>query len=545
MYLNRIFFIGAALIGGLSLRAEVFVESKITEAQVFRSSARVTRVAAVSLEAGENTLRFQGLPSGLQSNLIQFGVGEGVETRVDHLRYEVIAERKDTAEELDLIQKIETVDAAIAVLESEKADAAKRIEFAKALGASFTEGFGEKELNADGLERAGEVLAFQEKTMVAAKERIREIEGLMEKRGKERVELRKELSELKAKLDVLRGEVGVRLFAAEAGVAQVVLGYVVNEASWFPTYTVRVNSSKNRMEMVYEANLVQYSGEDWADVAVTVSTSQPNRSGDAPVLGGVYLQPNQQWRGKEMSMKLSASSDAFGDSDGYQKSNSLSATRFALPPIPEIAAGMSSFSAKLPSRVSLATARESSRFPLMTESFEATYWSEVVALMNEKGFLKAKAKNAFQLPLIAGNAQVYIDGTLTSRVTIPHALPEEELELSLGVDEYIMVTRAEKVRKTEYAGLIDKTTVLKRTYEVEVTNLHPLTHKVKVYERFPISRNEKISVKLIEPKLSDVDYEEETGVFFWEESIKSKKKKTYTVRFEVVYPREWNLEDQI
>ena len=182
---------------------------------------------------------------------------------------------------------------------------------------------------------------------------------------------------------------------------------------------------------------------------------------------------------------------------------------------------------------------------MITKNFTADFWSEVVPLIQEKGFLKSKTTNAFDLPLISGQAQVFIDGTLTSRVSVPHALPGDELELSLGVDDFIIVNRKETLRETEYAGLIDKTTVLKRAYTVEVTNFHPVSHKVKVFERFPISRNEKITVKRKTPPDSAVEIEDDTGVFFWEDSLNAKQLKEYKVAFEVVHPREWYLEDQI
>jgi len=279
-------------------------------------------------------------------------------------------------------------------------------------------------------------------------------------------------------------------------------------------------------------------------VVVTVSTSQPTRSGNVPELQGVFLQPNQynkRVRGESEVYSLAPFEVTEADSAGYNSKQSLGGTRLQTV----VQAGMSSFSATLPSRVTLESVTEPSRFTMITKNFTADFWSEVVPLIQEKGFLKSKTTNAFDLPLISGQAQVFIDGTLTSRVSVPYALPGDELELSLGVDDFIIVNRKETLRETEYAGLIDKTTVLKRAYTVEVTNFHPVSHKVKVFERFPISRNEKITVKRKTPPDSAVEIEDDTGVFFWEESLNAKQLKEYKVAFEVVHPREWYLEDQI
>lgn len=210
-----------------------------------------------------------------------------------------------------------------------------------------------------------------------------------------------------------------------------------------------------------------------------------------------------------------------------------------------IRAGMSSFSASLQARVSLASQSEPSRFPIITRGFQPQFWSEVVPLLQEKGFLKTKTTNAFDLPLIQGEAQVFIDGMLASRVTIPYTIPGDELELSLGVDDFIIVNRKETLRETQYTGLIDKTTVLKRAFTIEVQNFHSMDHQVKVFERFPVSRNEKIAVKRWAPDKSQVEFEEDTGVFFWEDRLIPKQSKEYKVAYDVVHPREWNLKDQI
>ena len=61
------------------------------------------------------------------------------------------------------------------------------------------------------------------------------------------------------------------------------------------------------MEMVYQANIWQHSGEDWDDVAVNVSTSQPDRSGNVPTMRPVFLQPNQYIRYSRMKTKASVS----------------------------------------------------------------------------------------------------------------------------------------------------------------------------------------------------------------------------------------------
>ena len=540
MKIIPLFLIGTAAIGVLPhLQSQTPTDSTISEVHVYVGSARVTRLTDVQMESGENILRFTSLPTHLDVNQIQVGLKEGVPVRLDNLKFQQVKDREDTAEEQRLKDAIEESRDQTRLLNAEKADQSGRIKFASSLGTSFTGGFGESELDADSLKRAEEVLAFQQKTTIEAQAKIREIDDQLVELEKDLQELLNDLAEETQKANGLQGEVVVRLFAEREGAAKLVFNYLVPSANWHPSYAVRVDSATNSMEMVYQANIWQNSGESWDNVAVTVSTSQPSRSGNVPELGPVFLQPNQYYK-MERSVRSAPAADALMQVSSLEKEEDKGYRGQT-----QVQAGMSSFSAKLPTNVTLASESEPSRFPILTKEFKSEFWSEVVPLIQEKGFLKSKTTNAFDLPLMPGQAQVFIDGTLTSRVSVPYALPGDELELSLGVDDFIIVNRKETLRETEYAGLIDKTTVLNRAYTIEVTNFHQLAHKVKVFERYPISRNEKITVKRRSPDKSAIKFEEDTGVFFWEETLPSKQLKEYKVAFEVVHPREWNLDDQI
>ncbi len=522
----------------LPLQSQRPTDSILSEVTVYMGSARVTRSIEVDLAAGENVLQFSGLPTELDRNQMQLGLVEGVPIRLDNLKFETTEDREDTDQEKRLKDEVEGLRDRIHVLKAEKMDEQGRIDFANSLSASFTEGFGEAEHDFEFMKRAEEVLAFRQKVSSETQAAIWKIDEKVAELDEDLEELLEDLAEETKKADQLQGKATARIFAAEAGVAKLVFNYLVSNASWFPSYAVRIDSSDNSMEIVYQANLWQETGESWDDVAVTLSTSQPNLSGNAPELQPMYLQPNRYYlkdergRAEEQLFELSVFNverkGALGDMAETQ-------TR----------AGMSSFSASLPARVSLASQRESSRFPIFTRAFQPQFWSEVVPLLQEKGFLKSKTTNAFDLPLIQGEAQVFIDGMLTSRVTVPYTIPGDELELSLGVDDFIIVNRKETLRETEYSGLIDKTTVLKRAYTIEVKNFHSMNHQVKVFERFPISRNEKIAVKRWAPEKSLVEFEEDTGIFFWEDRLTPNQSKEYKVEYDVVHPREWNLKDQI
>lgn len=64
-----------------------------------------------------------------------------------------------------------------------------------------------------------------------------------------------------------------------------------------------------------------------------------------------------------------------------------------------------------------------------------------------------------------------------------------------------------------------------------------MKHPVKLFDRWPVSRNETIVVNPRLPDKSQVEPDKATGVFFWEEDLNARQKKDYKIEFKVVHPQ--------
>lgn len=65
--------------------------------------------------------------------------------------------------------------------------------------------------------------------------------------------------------------------------------YYISSAGWEPLYDFRVDEINKPLSIVYNANVYQSSGEDWKNVKVKLSTSNPSLSGEVPQLEPWYL----------------------------------------------------------------------------------------------------------------------------------------------------------------------------------------------------------------------------------------------------------------
>ena len=95
------------------------------------------------------------------------------------------------------------------------------------------------------------------------------------------------------------------------------LTYIVSNASWTPSYDVRINSEKNSLQLVYFAEVKQSSGEDWIDVDLTLSTANPASGATPTPLRNVVVQQHYDMyvermsKGGFMSKKASKASTNF------------------------------------------------------------------------------------------------------------------------------------------------------------------------------------------------------------------------------------------
>ena len=84
-------------------------------------------------------------------------------------------------------------------------------------------------------------------------------------------------------------EIAVNVNAPSACKATFTLNYYVKNAGWFPSYDVRSNSLSEPISIVYKANIFQNTKEEWKNVELSLSSSNPTTGSVAPKLATYWL----------------------------------------------------------------------------------------------------------------------------------------------------------------------------------------------------------------------------------------------------------------
>jgi uncharacterized protein (TIGR02231 family) len=517
---------------------EQILNSAIESVIVYPDSARVTRMAEADVGTGVNQLVFQYLPNNIDANSIKaeiIGATGSVLVRDVTVKYRD-AEFEDYPELKKLEEKADSLQAEIAKIENEINLVNGRHNFAKQIATSFTDGYGKREGSIPGAEEIEATWSFYERTAIDSQQQMDVLKDQIKPIREAFDETEKEIDILKTALKGRRMTIEVLV---ESGVAEKVmmkLHYQVYGCSWFPVYELRAYPLKTNVQFRYQASIAQNSGEDWQGVNLTLSSSRANTWGDVPQLNPIRLnqvEPMLLMEKPRAAMKMEQAMDSF-----TQPSSAMGRSVMAQP---SFNSSFSAFEVRLPQKITIESGNDRKKALIKELEMKGDFWTEIVPTRSEEGFLVAEVTNDFELPIMQGDAILFVDDQMVGKSSLKETAIGEKLELSLGINEKISVERKTGKQNEADRGIIGKKTRLTRQYFTIVKNHSGNEQRIKVKDQFPISENEKIEVKGILPKPDDAEFEADTGIFTLDFMLKASEDKQLETRFEVIYPQDWTI----
>lgn len=141
-----------------------------------------------------------------------------------------------------------------------------------------------------------------------------------------------------------------------------------------------------------------------------------------------------------------------------------------------------------------------------------------------------------ELGLANARANLYIDDKYVNSTYIITNQTADTLKLFVGREKKIAIDR--KVIKAKPIEINRKGTELEQVINVKVIvkNNNNTQVDIKIDDQIPISNSEKITIT--KGELSGANYNEKTGLLFWETSLKPLESKTFTFSYTCKYPKD-------
>lgn len=262
------------------------VKTDVSEVTVFIEGAQVTRKKAVELPQGKTVVKFVNLSPFIDAKSVQVKAnGELTVLSVNH-QQNFINKLDKPKELVDLEAKVKSIDEKINLENTYLSIVGEQLVF---LQQNRDIGGKNQETSIVNLK---ETMTFYSTQLSALKLKEIEYNKNIQELSKQRSDVENQIKTLTSKKEYPNGEVLVKVDAKSAGSFEFEVSYLVNNAGWFPTYDIRAKNISEPIQIIYKANVRQETKEDWKNVKLRFSSSNPNSSGVAPELKTYFLNYN-------------------------------------------------------------------------------------------------------------------------------------------------------------------------------------------------------------------------------------------------------------
>ncbi len=511
------------------------LESRIVRVTVYPGMALVERQATPALQAGANTLVFNGLPAALVDESVHARITSGQGLLLDEVNVETwFLARSGESEVHRLEEAIRDLERQIGQQEGEQKSLAAREKFLHSIQATPTTAAGQPAAGMRPDAAAwNTTLTFLGSALHKIYEEMVEVDFKIRDLKAEKEALEKKLDEQQSAKPRQEKSVTLNIRADKAATGQISLTYLVNQVSWWPAYEFRALPAEGRIELLYSGMIRQKTGEEWEDVELFLSTAQPARDATAP-------QP-RPWNVHLWEPARAAALFKSAPAEMEAANRMLDLTTAAEAPPAPTQAGVEERSTSvlfaIPGVRRVASGDDPGKVLIARKEYAAQMTYFTLPRLSPFVYLQGRFTHDALYPLLQGQGMIYVDGDYVGRTAIASVAAGDSLDLSLGIDEGLQVKR-ELVKKFERnTGTLSKKREMEYDYRITVENFKKKAVEVKVMDHLPRSQQDEIEVGEVrlapEPALRDKDQQQLT----WLLTLKPGERRDLTLHFTLSYPR--------
>ncbi|MCM8871706.1 MAG: mucoidy inhibitor MuiA family protein [Paludibacteraceae bacterium] len=535
--MNRRIIMSMAVCLSMAMQAgAVDVSSKAKEVTVFTSGAQVTRTATAQVAAGQSEVRIMGLSPYIDSKSVQVKAkGSGL-TIMSVSQQKNYVEKSQTDKEVEALKKQkDDISTKISIERTNNEVADAELSF---IQANQTITGADQSLSIATLKQTNDYYRERIKTLKLQKidtdKKIAELE-------KQKTAIDKQINELNGKKnDEATGMIVVKLNAAAATNCSFEISYVVRNASWTPAYDIRVNNVDEPVQLVYKADIRQNTKEKWDNVKLTLSTANPNVSGEAPALSSYILKERQQvtFGAAKRSYKPMMMAKAVSNEAMMDDAMPMVLEEEAAAPQVVQSDNMTTKEFKIKMPYTLNSSNQSSQVEIENYKLKATFEYYCAPKLDKDAFLMANVTDWVKLNLMSGDASLFFENTFVGKTRIESTRQNDTLKLSLGRDKSILVTR-EAVKDYTSTKTLSSKREVERGWKISAKNNKKTAIKLAVHDQMPVSGQSDIEVTSL--GTDGASKNETTGELVWKMDLNAGEKKDVTFRYKVKYPKDKNI----
>lgn len=532
------------LIASSALGDDIPAESDITAVTLYPAAAMITRTVPFVATAGDHRILIADMPDYFDFQTMRI-TGQGAfrlgafELRADNL---APSEPVETPESRALKAEIERLEDAITAKDYEVEAATLRQRAADAQLAF---------LNAVGQAKAADQMdeaSVDDLRAIAAMIGAESLAAL-EQAHQSRIDataLRAEANDLREDLDKARQELAALLLPvddspqlavrieADADVSGILeVSYYIDEARWTPIYDFSLTLG-NLPALTIERNvqIAQNSGENWDNVAMTLSTAMPSFQSAPSYIGPIIARIDPPIVYAERSASLA---------DGAV----MAAPMEMLIEAPMMAARSQASAAlqgltviyNMPGTVNLAGDGTPVQLALDSKETSPEISALAVPRSDPSAFFMAHITNDSGEIYLPGTVRLFRDGAMVGETQLELTAAGASVDMAFGAIEGLQVSRRILSREEGDTGVFTSSNRRGDQFEITAKNLTGQPYDLRILDRYPVSEQEDLVIdRQANPRVSETDVDGKRGVVAWDISIAPGQEQQIRFGYEIGWP---------
>lgn len=527
---------GLALLPPALAQAESSPESQVRRVVVYPDRAQVTREASVA--CGERVLlHFPSLPPSADAGSLRAQTRLG---RIEGLRIEetprAAAYSQAVAALDDTLRRLNRKLASLQAAESRDEAAVQLAMRYEAVGSTLIG----RELSDpaagkpppswnSALETA---LATRVQAAAARTERRKQLRTLQEQ-IRETQEQRSRQAMAASRRDLFAD---VLVSCPKGQRTSVELSYMVGGAGFAPMHEARLDERGQRVLVTSFATLKQDTGEDWPEVALTLSTAVPQHNATPPTVQPLRVFADPREPPKKVLVSRSELQEhteaAADDNQGRTRSGAAST------PGPRKAAQPQGLSVQFPVAAAATVRGDGTpiRVTLAESPLPALVAYRSVPKLLPHVFRVADLNNSAGYPLLAGDIDVFRAGQFVARYPLEYVAAGARFQLSFGLEDRLRVKRQTLDEVARDRGLFSGTRRHNYAYRFELQSFLDRPEQIEIAEHIPVSELSDIKVELHPSTSPGFALAAQDGIVRWRIPLRPGEARTVSLAYFVDVP---------
>jgi Domain of unknown function (DUF4139)/N-terminal domain of unknown function (DUF4140) len=167
----------------------------------------------------------------------------------------------------------------------------------------------------------------------------------------------------------------------------------------------------------------------------------------------------------------------------------------------------------------------------------ATYQYYVTPKLDRDAFLTAQIVDWEQYNLQSGEANLFFEGTFLGKTYLNAQATNDTMNISLGRDKNVVVTRT-KLKEFTKKGFLSGKRSDSRSFDIVVKNKKSQAINIIIEDQIPLSVNKEVE---IENEHKNAELNAETGELTWKLKVESGKEQKVNLNYTIKYPKEMVL----